>query len=56
MSLCSVPHMCIWYMLNINAIWQDPFLSSFVSENAVKKMCNVCPLQNERDFQEVELS
>lgn len=24
------------------------FSSSFVSENVVKKMCNVCPLQNER--------
>lgn len=32
------------------------FFSSFVSENVGKKMCNVCPLQKERDFQEAELS
>lgn len=47
MSLYSAPHMCIWCMLNINPSWQDPFSSSFVSENVAKKMCNVHPLQNE---------
>lgn len=56
MALCSVPHMCIWRMLNINAVWQDPLFSSFVSENVGKKMCNVCPLQKERHFEEVEFS
>lgn len=56
MSLCSVPPMCIWCMLNINAVWQDPFFFSFVSENVVKKMCNVCPLQKEKDFQNVDLA
>lgn len=54
MSLYSVPHMCIWCMLNINAVWQGPFFSSFVSENVMKKMYNVCPPQSRRDFQEVE--
>lgn len=47
MSLYSAPHMCIWCLLNINASWQDPFSSSFVSENVAKKMCNVHPPQNE---------
>lgn len=56
MALCSIPHMCIWRLLNINSVWQDPLFSSFVSENVGKKMCNVCPLQKERDFEEVELS
>lgn len=51
MSLYSAPHMCIWCMLNINAAWQDPFSFSFVSENVVKKMCNVHPLQN-KSFKE----
>lgn len=46
MSLYSAPHMCIWCMLNINALGRILFSSSFVSENVVKKMCNV-PLQNE---------
>lgn len=47
MSLYSAPHMCIWSLLNISASWQDPFSSSFVSENVAKKMCNVHPLENE---------
>lgn len=46
--LCA-PHRTCAYgcLLNINASWQDPFSSSFVSENVAKKMCNVHPPQNE---------